>query len=444
MDYHLSGKKLNFRRRGPNTSAARVFMLLTFIIGGLFLFRSVNTGVVAKPFMPTATPTRTSINHALEGETHFQAGNLVKAIDAYQLALKQDPNNAELWAKLARIQAYSSNMLTTDQQRFDRLNEALNSATRATEVDPESSQAFAVRAFVLDWLAWTPLAETERPSLLTEAEQAASRALTLDNKNALAMAYYAEILVDQQRWTQAEGYIRQALELDQTDMDVFRVNAYVQESLSNYNESIKNYEKAVELMPNMTFLYNSIAKTYRHLRQFQRALDYYEKAVRINETLGIKDPIPYLGIAKTYTQMGEAFSASRNVQKALSYDPSSADVYGQLAIVYFQGRNYEGSVPAFECAVHGCDAETSCEARRCDPDIDPPQVIEGLPLTSNTVVYYYTYGSVLAALHRQGSDYCERAVDVLGEVRDKFSGDTTIMAIIGPSEDICASFGIYR
>ncbi|MCE1253014.1 MAG: hypothetical protein LWX83_05630, partial [Anaerolineae bacterium] len=63
---------------------------------------------------------------------------------------------------------------------------------------------------------------------------------------------------------------------------------------------------------------------------------------------------------------------------------------------------------------------------------------------SNTVVYYYTYGSVLAGMHRPYDDKCTEAVQILGEVRDGFKDDPIIINIIEPSEQICASFGITR
>ena len=48
---------------------------------------------------------------------------------------------------------------------------------------------------------------------LFEAEQEAVHALSLDSQNPLALAFYAEILVDEQKWNQADQYIQPALEL---------------------------------------------------------------------------------------------------------------------------------------------------------------------------------------------------------------------------------------
>ena len=177
---------------------------------------------------------------------------------------------------------------------------------------------------------------------------------------------------------------------------------------------------------------------------FEKSLEYFDKAAKINEQLGVKDPTPYLSIAKTYSQMPSAdyFSAALNVQKALDFDPGNADTYGQLGIVFFKSRNYEGSIPALECAVRGCTAERSCEASRgCNTD-DPGTAVTGLALSPNTVVYYYTYGSVLAALSRPKDNKCGEAMSVLNEVEAAFPDDSDIAGIVQSGRAICASIGI--
>ncbi len=87
---------------------------------------------------------------------------------------------------------------------------------------------------------------------------------------------------------------------------------------------------------------------------YEKSLEYFDKAAKINEQIEVKDPTPYLSIARTYSQLGEYFAAARNVQKALEFEPNNADIYGQLGVVYFRSRNYEGSIFSFECATYGC------------------------------------------------------------------------------------------
>jgi tetratricopeptide (TPR) repeat protein len=361
----------------PSSNPYRILLLFGLILGSIFLLRAVDQGEIRPLFMPTFTPTRPANSYAMEGETHFISGDLKKAMDAYKDATSLDPTNAELWAELARIQAYSANLLTTDEERAQRLSEALESADKAVSFGNEDSDAWAVRSFVLDWNANNVLNGDKKAGWMTEAEQNAVRALQLDNQNTRALAYYAEILVDQQKWDQAYQVINQALQRNEDIMDVYRISGYVNESLGNYDVAINQYKEAVRINPNLTFLHISIGLNYRQLKQFDRALDYFAQAATINESIGVRDSIPYLAIGKTYTQMGEFFSASRNVKKAIQYNPTSPDVYGQLGIVYFRSHNYEGSIDPLKCAIYGCDAETSCAVRDCDPVTDTPIVIGG-------------------------------------------------------------------
>jgi tetratricopeptide (TPR) repeat protein len=444
----LSQAKPIFRKSPRRDSPVRIFVLIAAVFAMLFLLRGYYDGNIQPLSLVTPTPTRTINSFALEGETHLAAGDMNKAIAAYQSGVQIDPNNAEMWAELARIQTYSTRQLTTDEERLARLQEALVSVDKAVELAPDSSLAHAVRAFVYDWLASQVLASDNRVEYLTIAEKEAVRALQLDPTNALAMAYYAEILTDQQKLVQAEQYIRQALDRNQPSMDVYRVLAYVRESLGYYEDAVTAYRQAIELTPNLTFLHIAIGVNYRVLAErtpqpnpfYGLALETFEKAALINEQLGIKDPIPYIAIANTYANQGEFFAASRNIRKALLFNPYSANIYGQTGVIFFKAKNYEGSIPALRCAVRGCGEADTCDVRLCD-ETDPPVTIQGLPLNSSTLLYYYTYGSVLAALHRPSNNYCEEAMKIMGEVRAMFNTDPIIMGIIEPSEQICQSYG---
>ena len=125
------------------------------------------------------------------------------------------------------------------------------------------------------------------------------------------------------------------------------------------------------------------------------------------------------------------------MKQALDFTPANPDVYGQLGVIYHKSRNYEGAIPALQCAIEGCDAQQSCEVRQCDPENDPMSAIEGLPLTGSTIVYYFTYGSVLSGLHREGDDKCDRAMVIFDQLRSNYADDPSIMSIVRAGEDIC-------
>jgi tetratricopeptide (TPR) repeat protein len=438
----LEGKKPNFRPVKKYSNPFRLMLWTLLIVIGFVVMRGYYNGSVKPLFLASPTPTRTTNSYAQEGQTDFTAGDLEKAIVAYKKATALDPNDAQLWAQLARIQTYSSVSLTTNEEQLARLQDALDSINHAAAVAPQDSTVHAIRAFVLDWYANPVLVGDQVGSLLTEAQKEASLALAEDQTNTLAQAFYAEIMVDQNRWDQAELNIKQAELQDSTLMDVHRIYGYVYETLGQYNFAIQEYKQAIEIAPNLTFLKIRVGKIYRHLQLWDQALAIFDLAAKQNQQLGINDPIPYLAIANTYMQTGDFFAAARNVKKAMALNPSSPDVYAQLGMVYHSSRNYEGAIPAFECAIQGCDAEKSCQVRygdQCDMTTDPPIVITGMKLTSDTVPYYYTFVSVLSGLHRPGVDsYCIEAAPYFAQIKDGFSGDPTIMSIVKAGEDICA------
>jgi tetratricopeptide (TPR) repeat protein len=452
----LNDKKPIFSKSRRTSNPVRIFVGLLVVLAGLFVIKAFNTGQLISPLAPTPTPTRTLNSYALEGDTHFRAGNLEKAIEAYQNALKVDPNNADMWAQLARIQVYSTTQITTDSGKRDRLQEAFASIDQGLTIDPENSMLYAVKAFANDWYGNSSIGGADYQKYLNEGEQDAVQALQYDSTNDLAKAYYAELLVDQQKWSQADQYISQALQKETTEMDIYRVAGYVQESLGNYTQAINYYEKAAAITPNMNSLYLSIGANYRKLADlsqnkasqnanYELALEMFAKAVKINEQQGVDDPIPLISIANTYVQMGEFFSASRNMIKAVQYSPADPTVYGRLGIIYYKSRNYEGAIPALKCYISGCTAAESCYVRNsgqdCDPNNIPNIPIEGQPLSASSVAYYFTYASDLAGLHQPSNNYCATAMPLFKQIAAAFGGDETIMSIVEEGEGICASYG---
>jgi tetratricopeptide (TPR) repeat protein len=437
----LNGNKLLFR---PPKRTISPYLLMVWVIVvalAVTVIRGVDQGSIKPFFEPTPTPTRTTNSFAQEGEADFLAGDLDKAIAAYKDATRLDPSNVSLLAELARIETYSSELLTTDEEQRTRLQEAQDTIDQAEKLAPDDSTVRAIRSFVLDWNSNPLLRPDQNQTLLAEAEQEAIMAIQLDSTNTLALAFYGEILVDQQKLQRAETFLQQAMTQDSSLMDVHRIQGYYYENMGLYNEAIQEYQKASDIDPNLTFLYIQIGKIYRHLQLYPQALDLFAKAAQLDGQLGISDPIPYLAIANTYAETGEFFAAGRNVTKALQLDPTSPDVYGQLGIVYFKSRNYEGAIDPFQCAIYGCSADVSCAVRSCDSTTDPAITITGLPLSDSTVMYYYTYGSVLSGLYVAGSattgDYCNRAMAVFKLVTAQYSADSTVMSIVQAGEDIC-------
>ncbi len=132
----------------------RLFALALFILGGVWVVIRLNNGEIRNPFDPTPTSTRTINSWMLEGEASFNAGDLPAAITAYQEAARVDPTNAEALAELARVQAYSSRLLSNDSDRLARLDGSTAiRRPRPNSLPRKTATCLPIRAFVLDWNA---------------------------------------------------------------------------------------------------------------------------------------------------------------------------------------------------------------------------------------------------------------------------------------------------
>jgi tetratricopeptide (TPR) repeat protein len=437
MDRKLTGRKPTFSTKKPVFNFTRVVILLALILAGLWFAAQVNDpeGQFEPLFLPTPTATRTVDSLVLEGEAYFDAGKIYDpegkdAIDAYYEVIERYPDNAQVRAELARLLTYSSALLSTSEDRTERLSLARQEIQKAVELDPDDSTVQAIRALVLDWSSTSSAAsQEEREDWLNEAEQAANLAITLDPNNSLALAFYAEVLLDQNQKIQAEESARLAVNMGPELMDTHRVYGTVLESLGEYRYAIEEFEKAAEINPNLTFLYIRIGVIYRALKVYDTALEYFAKAITVNESNGVEDPLPYIAIAKTYSRDGEFFIAAVNGEKAIAINPTNADTYGQLGDIYVRARNYEGALPVLKCAVVGCTSEENEVGG---------VAVQALDLTNFDVAYYYArYASVLAALSRPEQNNCPEVQEIQAELKRVFGDDATLMSIVAENEAIC-------
>jgi tetratricopeptide (TPR) repeat protein len=440
-----------FGREARRVSPWKALVLLVLIGAGVSLVWLLQTDRVKPLFVAAPTPTRTSLSFAEEGKAYFSAGDLRSAIQAYSSAVQSAPNDSQLMAELARIQTYYSAQLATAGDRRAQLTDARVSADGAVAANPDNGYAHAIRALAYDWSATDEEAGSDqREAFLTEALNAAVRAVQLEPPGspvrALALAFRAEVLVDQQRFAEALDSVEQAVALAPDSMDAHRVYGTVAQNTGLYRKSIDEFSLAADINPNLTFLYVQIGANYRRLRDTDHALEFFDRAAKINKQLKIEDPTPYIAIGRTYLQAGEFFIAAKNVEQALLMDEANPDFYGFLGIVYFKARNYESAEDVLRCAVKGCSQAESqrliCQLiAGCDPTSEqdavaplhgrdvPPRALDGQSLEA-----YYTFGSVLAFNKK-----CDEAEGIFRQLLAGYGGDPIVAGIVAENRAMCAA-----
>ena len=328
---------------------------------------------VIPPWVETPTPTRAPESLITEAEDYFEQGKLVKAVDAYQEAIRSNPDDASAYIAMARVQVF-----------LGKYEDAQENAEKALLLNPNNSTAHAVRAWTLDF-------QTD----YLAAEAAIKRALELDPNNALAHAYYSEILADSyyagtgpiDAIERAAEESRVAVSLAPDLMEAHRARAYVLESTANYEEAIREYEVAINLNKNIPDLHLAIGRNYRALGVYDKAIEEFTRANALNPA----DPLPDLFISRTYATIGEYAKAVQYAEQAVQDDPTQANAHGNLGVMYYHNYQWAEAVESLSLGLYG-------------GTLGEGMSIEGLNLNNNARIaeYYFTYALVLAHLKRCG------------------------------------------
>jgi tetratricopeptide (TPR) repeat protein len=273
---------------------------------------------------------------ARQGELAYQDGNLDDAIAFYSQAAELSPNAVEYHVQVARLLIFRS-ATEYEAAREATLEAALEAANRAVLADPEGPQGYAIKAMALDWSG--------------QPDRAASQALLAleqDQNYAPAHAYYAEALVDMDRWDQALEEAELAVELAPDNLDVRRNYAYVLESLGDYSAAAREYEQAISLHPQLVFLRLALGRTYRADNRYTDAIEQFEMA----EQLDPQNALVAVELGWTYQAfIGDGNAALEYYEHASELDAAYARPWERIGSMRYVRGEYANAALAFERAL---------------------------------------------------------------------------------------------
>ena len=152
---------------------------------------------------------------------------------------------------------------------------------------------------------------------------------------------------------------------------LFNNIAFVYRLRGNYPKALEWYQKALVIdekvlgleHPNTAIRYNNIAAVYDNQGDYPKALEWYQKALVIDEkVLGLEHPntaIKYNNIAGVYESQGDYHKALKLYQKALVIDekvlglehPNTAIRYNNIAGVYKSQGDYPKALELYQKAL---------------------------------------------------------------------------------------------
>lgn len=394
---------MNKRRRRANP------WLIAFLLIAIGFFVYVNTMVVPTiqpPFVATPTPTRSPQSFSQEAEGYLAEGRVAMAIDAYEAAIKADPQDVSNYLILAKLQIYNGDY---EDARVNAENALLLDKTRP---------------YALTLLAWTKSFMGE----YLEAEADVRSALDLDPNNAFAHAIYADILArrvvnnvgELDTIDRAIEMSTRALALDPQLLEAHWARGFVLEITGNYPEAIEELEKAAEINDSIAEIHLALGRNYLAVEEFDQAVFQFTKAYSLNPT----DPEPNWYISRVYARIGEFAKAVQYAEQAVNDGPSNPALHGNLGSMYFRDLQYNRAIASLELAVRGGVTDSGV-------------VVEGIPLSYSMSVmeYYSRYGLALARVNR-----CGEAVQVAQAMLQTVPDDATAVFNAEEIIRICQDF----
>ncbi|MFN8456360.1 MAG: tetratricopeptide repeat protein [Anaerolineae bacterium] len=341
------------KRRGPLLTLL-VYTLFIVMLGVLVLLIGIYVGyfnikpaTLASRFEPTPTPTRSAILYVGDGDAYFAQGKLKEAIDAYEQAIRIDPQQDVPHMRQSRLLIFTRDT-----------GKAVDRAAQAVALNPNNPENLAHYCRALDWEA-----------RYAEAFDVCGCATELNPNYAEAYAFLSEVYADTGNWRLAQANAQKALDLNFQSMDAHHNMGYALEVQGRYPQAAKYYDNAITLAPNLAPLYVDAGRIYHNgLGDYETAAQRFKKAIKLNPF----DPEAYDLLGWTFYYQGNYIQAINALEQSLGVDPTYVNpfrkesAWGHLATVYYTRQNFEKAIEYFPKAIELAEGELLRRVRRVE------------------------------------------------------------------------------
>ena len=175
-------------------------------------------------------------------------------------------------------------------------------------------------------------AKQSTEKLKKEFKQASDGLTAVDLVNKALSLYDGDKMADPQK---AIEYLSKAIKLqpDSNDSNFAYYNrGVVYTNLKQYQRAIEDYNAAIRLMPNDYESYNNRGGAYSNLGQYQRAIEDYDEAIRLKSDFAAA----YNNRGTAYGNLGKKQLAIEDYSSAIRLEPAQAASYFNRGNAYLK------------------------------------------------------------------------------------------------------------
>jgi len=189
-----------------------------------------------------------------------EQGKYDEAIQAYDEAIRLDPNYAEAW--------YKKGNALIGQGKYD---EAIQAYDEAIRLDPNYAKAWYNKGTAL-----------YSQGKYDEAIEAYDEAIRLDPKLAEPWDNKGSALAHQGKYDEAIQAYDEAIRLDPNDAKTWNNKGVSLEDQGKYDEAIEAYDETIRLDPKLAVAWYNKGNALKKLGEYDEAIKAYDEVIRLN------------------------------------------------------------------------------------------------------------------------------------------------------------------
>jgi tetratricopeptide (TPR) repeat protein len=242
------------------------------------------------------------------GIAYDNAGQSSKAIEAYQQALRINPEYADAWNNLGN--------------RYDdagQSGKAIESYQQALRINPDHA------------FAWNNLGVTYRNAgQPAKAIEALQQALRINPEYAEAWNTLGSVYSDKagQSAKAIESY-QQALRINPDHAMAWSNLGNVYDDVGQFAKAIEAYQQALRIKPDHANTWNNLGVAYRSTNQTAKAIEAYQQALRINP----KHANAWFNLGIVYSESGQRDKVPEVYKRLKTLDPARAERFFKAAVI---------------------------------------------------------------------------------------------------------------
>ncbi len=270
------------------------------------------------------------------GALYHESEQYEKALEVFRSGLKRYPTDATLLFNIAATEA-----------KLERFDDALAHADSSIKAGGEDAAIYSLRGTIL-----------RRLGRQAEAVEAFRKVAALDSKSARAHYNLGNVLYELARKEEALASFAQAIKLDKDFQPAHYNLGAVLFDLARFDEALKAYEVALapvekdfakgkEVPPAHARAYLNLGAIYLQRQSWDRALDAYSKAARLDPSLAAA----HYNVGFILYHLGRNPEAYQAYERAVKLDPSLPLSYLHLGLIDFGAGRMENAARWLEAGL---------------------------------------------------------------------------------------------